>query len=476
MRILALACFCWLSLNVFAADVGDLRLIQARAELPRIDLWLELPEGTVLTANQFNISVGSHPVDISSINSFNQTGEGISYIFLVDVSKSLNPQQFTQIKQALAHWLDGMTPKDRAAVISFGSEVKEWVAFTDDRDKLDKIIAQLAAEDKETSLFRGLLDAIALGRQENPALPSRRAIVVLSDGIDDSVNGVSFEEVIKQTDEFRVPIHSIGFAMPPLNDTKRNGLKVLGMLARQSGGHFVQAEAGQLDVAYERQFQQITQAYRLRLDCPNCVADGQSYRLNLTWNDGQHSYSDGLDLRLLPRSQAPAEAVAGLPLDNTWLQIYVISLAALVIGILLLWLYRRRQAISAAKEIPFKAKDIIVETATPSIAAPSQPAQGGFKVTLITVSGAQKGQCHRLQIVSSVFIGRLPSCELCIGEDSEVSAQHAVLRIRDNRLMVRDLHSTNGTLVNGVPIHNEFPLRNGDLLLLGRTELRIALP
>ena len=39
--------------------------------------------------------------------------------------------------------------------------------------------------------------------------------------------------------------------------------------------------------------------------------------------------------------------------------------------------------------------------------------------------------------------------------------------------IIRDLNSTNGTLVNGVPIHNDYPLRNGDLLLLGRTELRI---
>jgi pSer/pThr/pTyr-binding forkhead associated (FHA) protein len=55
----------------------------------------------------------------------------------------------------------------------------------------------------------------------------------------------------------------------------------------------------------------------------------------------------------------------------------------------------------------------------------------------------------------------------------EISAQHAMLQYLENKLSIRDLSSTNGTLVNGVPIHNTFPLKSGDLILLGRTELRI---
>lgn len=470
MRWFLPLCLCLVSLLTVAGDNGELRLIQAQADLPKIDLWLDLPTGNhLLKADQFSINIGSHPVEISAIDSFDQSGEGIGYIFLVDVSKSLNTQQFAQIKQALLRWLDGMTPNDSAALISFGSEVKQQLAFSNEQSKLNNAIALLQATDQETNLFRALLEGIALGRSQANGLPTRRAIVVLSDGIDDSVNGVSIEEVLKQSSEYRVPIYSIGFAAPPINDNKRKGLKVLGMLARQSGGHFVQAENGRLDEAYESQFEKITQAYRLRLDCPTCVADGQSYRLNLIWTDGQRNLNDGLDIRLLPLTKPDAaQSSPAVAVDGSLQQIYLLSLAALVIAILLLWFYRRRQLALHTDEAVFLAMAAATATDEPDH-------QAGFGVSLTTISGKQKGQRHRLRIVSSAIIGRLPNCELCL-EDSEISAQHAVLRVVDNRLTVRDLRSTNGTLVNGVPIHNEYPLRNGDLLLLGRTELRVELP
>jgi pSer/pThr/pTyr-binding forkhead associated (FHA) protein len=57
----------------------------------------------------------------------------------------------------------------------------------------------------------------------------------------------------------------------------------------------------------------------------------------------------------------------------------------------------------------------------------------------------------------------------------EISSQHVLLQRLAGKLIARDLNSTNGTLVNGVPIHNDYPLRDGDLLLLGRTEMRIEI-
>jgi pSer/pThr/pTyr-binding forkhead associated (FHA) protein len=71
------------------------------------------------------------------------------------------------------------------------------------------------------------------------------------------------------------------------------------------------------------------------------------------------------------------------------------------------------------------------------------------------------------------MLGRAGSCDLSLSDDAEVSTQHAVLQFVNGKLTVRDLQSTNGTQVNGVPINNDYPLRSGDLLLLGRTELRI---
>lgn len=474
MRLLYFVLLIGLAWLARADDGGDLRLIQANAEPPTIDLWLDLPVASVITPEQFAVSVGSRPATVNAVEAFGQSGEGVAYIFLVDISKSLNMQQFAQIKLALRRWLSGMGENDRGALLTFGREVKQRLAFTDDQDKLGEAVEALAPTDMETSLYRGLLEAISVGRRQEPDLPARRAIVVLSDGIDDSVSGASVDEVFKQSQEYRVPIYGIGFASPPLNDGKRQGLKTLGMLSRQSGGYFVQAETGRLDAAYEQQQQQITRAYRLRIDCSGCVADGQLYRLNLTWNDGQRTLSDGLDMRLLPKSPASNSAVAGDKANSEKApsELLILGAGLVLFSGLMLLLYRQRLATSAetpADLPPLPGSKIAAETVAPAAADKM------FSVRFTVVAGMEKGKVYSLRLAKSAKLGRAANCELTIDDDVEISGQHAILHWTDGKLQVRDLKSTNGTSVNGVPIHNDYPLRSGDLLLVGRTELRVEL-
>lgn len=449
-----------------AQEVDDLRLIQAHVHLPSLQLWLNLPADTPIEREQFNVSVGQHPAKVYAIEPFLKTKEGVGYIFLVDISKSLKSRQLVQIKRSLHRWLEGMGPYDQAALITFGHEVTHSQEFTTDRFRLDNAIGLLAAMDMETSLYHGLLEAISLGRTQAPGLPSRRAIVVLSDGIDDSLDGVSVEEVFKQTNEYRVPIYSIGFAVPPINDAKREGLKVLGMLSRQSGGYFVQADPEHLDNAYEKQHQLITQAYRLRIDCPDCVADGQLQHIDLTWSDGQRTLNDGFDMRVLPQKAAaghphtppPAEQDAG------WsVLIFAVAVLAFFVGLALVYRQRLAQPKQYAEQI----------TVSPSAADTVSKSAVGLAVTLTVVAGVQKGRVYQLNVAERATLGRAGNCDLNLDDDVEISNQHTLLQFNNGKLSARDLNSTNGTLVNGVPIHNDYPLRAGDLLLLGRTELRV---
>jgi predicted component of type VI protein secretion system len=111
-------------------------------------------------------------------------------------------------------------------------------------------------------------------------------------------------------------------------------------------------------------------------------------------------------------------------------------------------------------------------TVTQPVVALAKPIPS-LSVKLTIVSGLQKGQTFQLPVGENTTLGRSSQCDLCLVEDVEISAQHAMLQYLENKLSIRDLNSTNSTLVNGVPIHNTFPLKSGDLILLGRTELRI---
>jgi two-component system, NtrC family, response regulator HydG len=68
-----------------------------------------------------------------------------------------------------------------------------------------------------------------------------------------------------------------------------------------------------------------------------------------------------------------------------------------------------------------------------------------------------------------VLVGQGPACDARI-DDPTVSRRHAALNDVGGRLMLRDLGSTNGTLVNGLRIV-EVELRGGETLRMGATVL-----
>lgn len=70
---------------------------------------------------------------------------------------------------------------------------------------------------------------------------------------------------------------------------------------------------------------------------------------------------------------------------------------------------------------------------------------------------------------AAVTVGRDPGCALVLGTDPTVSRRHADLCWIAGHWVVADLHSSNGTWVNGARIVSPTVVRDGDELAFGRT-------
>lgn len=76
------------------------------------------------------------------------------------------------------------------------------------------------------------------------------------------------------------------------------------------------------------------------------------------------------------------------------------------------------------------------------------------------------------------FIGRNPSCEISVPDDSQISGRHMMILFRniDNKFKYRDEQSSNGTFVNK-ELSDEGELENYDIIRLGNTIfIFIAIP
>lgn len=70
-----------------------------------------------------------------------------------------------------------------------------------------------------------------------------------------------------------------------------------------------------------------------------------------------------------------------------------------------------------------------------------------------------------------VTIGRSSECIICLMHDLLVSRYHAIISHRDVGYVLADLGSSNGTLLNNMPVVDECLLRDGDVIRIGNCEL-----
>lgn len=80
-----------------------------------------------------------------------------------------------------------------------------------------------------------------------------------------------------------------------------------------------------------------------------------------------------------------------------------------------------------------------------------------------------------MMTTAEISIGRAPTCDIVLADDQMVSRRHATIKQnKDNTLSVTDLGSSNGTLINGVEIHDVATLNDGDRVTIGDHDLLYA--
>lgn len=98
-----------------------------------------------------------------------------------------------------------------------------------------------------------------------------------------------------------------------------------------------------------------------------------------------------------------------------------------------------------------------------------------MKVKLKVISGSHAGK--EITVSSDKFlIGRSDQCQLRPKSES-VSRRHCILVIRDNKVLVQDLKSRNGTMVNDklLPTDRAKVLKHGDLLKVGKLSFEMVI-
>lgn len=175
-------------------------------------------------------------------------------------------------------------------------------------------------------------------------------------------------------------------------------------------------------------------------------------------------------LRLMQASEkcAAEEGVIGRAMEgSTWMLYSAVGLVVIVTAFLLM----RRKAPAGAAAVAVQGAPQVggarAEPAPrPELPRPSaEPCFGSVQVT----AGALSGQKFKITKAGLLVGSDASKCQICVTEDT-ISREHAWIVPVDNRVVVIDRGSTNGTYINSVdsPRVSKVGLQNGDRVYLGK--------
>ncbi len=102
---------------------------------------------------------------------------------------------------------------------------------------------------------------------------------------------------------------------------------------------------------------------------------------------------------------------------------------------------------------------------------PSTPQPHIARLVVVSTSAANLTSGLSFPLSKSISIGRKSHNDIT-AQDRYASATHALIVYADGNHVLRDYHSTNGTLHNGVRIDQEVVLQDGDEITVGTTVFR----
>jgi VWFA-related protein len=176
----------------------------------------------------------------------------VKLALLFDISGSMRlGSRAMDARLAARQIFSSLRGDDQAAVFSFDTRLDRVTEFTSDVNRLEGSLANVEAPYGQTSLYDAIAQAaravVEDGRGTGP-LPQRRAVVVLTDGIDTG-SRLSAEEVSGIASAIDVPVYVLA-VMSSIDDPQRSEMRnadalgsTLASLSQWTGGELFTASA-----------------------------------------------------------------------------------------------------------------------------------------------------------------------------------------------------------------------------------------
>jgi VWFA-related protein len=229
-----------------------------------------------LTQKDFQVSEDGKP---QKITSFSDERTPLELVTAIDVSSSVR-EALPGMKQAATRFLGGLEPADQVTVVGFNDNLFTLARRSTDQVVRERAIGRLASWGG-TALYDAIVHSVGvLGRQ-----PGRRAIVLFTDG-DDQSSHVPIDTAIAQVEGSDAMIYPVGQGRAV---NAKELQKLLQRLATTSGGRaFFSNTPSKLDEIFAEILDDLHHQYLLAYPMPDHQRDGKWHAVKVVANGGKY--------------------------------------------------------------------------------------------------------------------------------------------------------------------------------------------
>ena len=448
---------------------------------------------------EFFLTLDDEPMVINAAGTVGETGIGVSYLILVDVSGSMTQAHKQQIADVVSGIADGMKEGDNAAISFMGTDVVS-TGFTDDREALKEVIRSVTDWNQYSNLYYSIHNGLRMLEDHHEVHPER-CLVIITDGEDHDAQGITKTEAEQKIDDAMISVCTV--AVSTQDARMQEYAKELGSFARRSPGglHQVIGQNG-LDAkgAAEAIVRHMNNTLLVIADIGAYEPTGDTSVIEFSATSARYGAtavrqtvsSTFLTAGLTPEEpeevqeateeeeEAQAEeAQTEEPLpeeepvqeESSMLPVVLIIAGALCVVIALAVIFSKKK--KKQEELPVEAQDTGSEAVVMPKGSVGEQAVHELKIRL-TKLGLKETQEKKAVVRGSLVIGRTSQKAGLVIDEAKISAAHCKLVYDGEKLTVEDLDSTNGTWVNGIPAEGARTLADQDILTMGGSEWRIS--
>jgi len=260
--------------------------------------------------NQIKLLENGEEMKLDGVSAAGDIGP-LSTLLIVDTSGSMNHAgKLKAAKEAASAYVNQARPDDLVGLLTFNTEIDYAQPLTTDRRKMQTAVNAIKAQG-DTAMFDALGEGIAILE----AVSGRKAIIVMTDGLDNR-SRLSPQQVLRLVGPQGLSISVVGLGDPSHSTGALTALDepALQAFAEQAGGVYGYAnDAESLKALYEKYGRAMQSEYIVTYTSPAKLRDGLNRALSAQVSDASGgllgmvepptSYNPG---GLVPEVQAPA--------------------------------------------------------------------------------------------------------------------------------------------------------------------------